>query len=97
MPCYATGSRQGDLELSLSESQKIATKSTQRLCATLEVFEQFEEFNLLPADVKRWWKSHKEVDARRKFKQRQLAKKKRLAAAAKKKLSAEERRALNLE
>lgn len=97
MPCYATGSRQGDLELSLNDAQKIATKATQRLCATLEVFEQYEEFNLLPADVKRWWRKHKEVDARRKFKARAIAKKKQLAAVAKRKLSPAERAALDLE
>lgn len=60
MPCYATGSREGDLMLSMRESQEEATKVTDLLCQVCRLAEV--DGRPLPAEVAVWWAKHKKID-----------------------------------
>lgn len=70
MPCYYTGSAEGDARLSEQEAHTETTKITDMLCRTLKAIEDRELepdlllIQLLPKDVQRWWKEHKKLDKR---------------------------------
>lgn len=60
MPCYITGTAEGDEKLFHDEEM---TKLTQMLCETLRALEASN--GKVPESVKSWWASHKKVDAKR--------------------------------
>ena len=66
MPCYLTGSREGDLALDAAETSKEVTKLTRMLCRVCKQAEGLKTFNRLPEEVQKWWKKHKKVDEQRK-------------------------------
>lgn len=73
MPCYVTGSREGDLELNAQEAQTEATKATRLLCSVMSAIDEAANNGVsmrhyLPADAVTWWAKHKKVDAKRKRK-----------------------------
>lgn len=82
MPCYATGSAEGDARLSEQEAHIETTKVTDMLCRTLSQLED-EEWDqnvqiirYLPKDVQRWWKEHKKLDKQRVIEEQKYKKQK---------------------
>ena len=77
MPCYMTGSYEGDLKLQKDELAEQATNVTQLLCTLCEEIELYnnglpKEFTCFrqfrfPSNVNQWWKKHKEIDRKRKL------------------------------
>ena len=71
MPCFYTGSAEGDAALASKESaEKLAKElsaTTDLLCTTLKQLESTSPAAIkkLPANVQDWWKEHKKVDQRR--------------------------------
>ena len=62
MPCYITGSREGDRELSMQELQATAGETHRLLCQLCRHYEVNQR--LLPPEIAIWWEKHKAVDAR---------------------------------
>lgn len=79
MPCYITGSSEGDARLELHETQKVAQKVTRLLCALCRAWERGDEN--MPEGVSEWWEEHKAIDEKR----RQEVIERRLAAEEKEK------------
>ncbi len=77
MPCYYTGSAEGDRALAWEESAKenaeTITKLTQLLCeACTELYKVdglSRSYNL-SKDLDKWWKEHQRVDKKNKTKRR---------------------------
>lgn len=61
MPCYYTGSAEGDAELRAEESRKLVTELTQMLCSLCEKIPEKD----LPQNVAKWYKKHRKVDEER--------------------------------
>ncbi len=80
MPCYYTGSAEGDAALAATEAkEKLASElstTTELLCTTLMQLESTspEAIKSLPANVQTWWKKHKKVDQRRPSKRKPKSK-----------------------
>lgn len=69
MPCYATGSREGDMELSLNESNKEVTKLTRLLCEAcgiivMEIDAEFKD--LASKRLNDWYTAHQKIDKNQK-------------------------------
>ncbi len=68
MPCYYTGSAEGDAQLAAKEAReelgKTITELNRYLCAACHVL----EINgwPFPRGLDKWWKKHKKIDAKRK-------------------------------
>lgn len=60
-----TGSREGDLELSLSESIAKGQTATRMLCDTMARLETAGRLKLASKDAREWWESHKKQDAKK--------------------------------
>lgn len=61
MPCYTTGSREGDLKLSVQESRKESSKNTDMLCRIIRGLSPHDR-ECLPNDIKAWWEKHEKID-----------------------------------
>ena len=96
MPCYLTGSLEGDLRLETSEAREQATLMTRRACAALEILTREGLLNELPSDVRDWWKKHQAIDLERKTREREQERIDEIARQAIAKLNEEEQRALGL-
>ena len=94
MPCYYTGSAEGDAELARSEMSTELTKVAQMLCALCENLENVRMDHLITGDTVEWWKEHKEIDQARAKREEKKAKKKALRKQALSKLTSEERAVL---
>lgn len=64
MPCYLTGSREGDMDLEMKELRARAQTVNAMLCEVCEVAEEHEFLDLLPVQVRAWWAQHKLQDER---------------------------------
>ena len=66
MPCYYTGSREGDLALSLEEARTQVTRLTRMLCeANKHIDEHSSDYHYVSVrspELDRWWKEHKVID-----------------------------------
>lgn len=62
MPCFYTGSAEGDARLNAAESHKALTKATRVLCKTCKWLEKSNLMDHSPSELKKWWTSHKKVD-----------------------------------
>lgn len=78
MPCTYTGSLEGDARLAAETSGRKLTEVTNMLCLTLREFEKFEEFENLPAHVRKWWREHKKLDTARRERDRQRLRRDRI-------------------
>lgn len=67
MPCYATGSAEGDARLDANEAQAELTKVSDLLCKACARM----DLHHIPmqASVRKWWDEHQEID-RKRLKQR---------------------------
>ncbi len=96
MPCYMTGTAEGDASLAASEAIQRTTELTRLLCMQLEALENTNNEHLIHRAVLPWWNHHKEIDQQRKNNVKKARENAKVAARAKKKLTREERAALGL-
>ena len=96
MPCYATGSAEGDAQLSAREARQEATENARAACDALAVLEQFVEFNQLKPATQRWWRRHKKIDRERRADEAARKNRKEVRQRGLSKLTAEEREELGL-
>ena len=100
MPCYATGSAEGDAILAASEASKRLTEVTDMLCSVMRALEKRgrdgERFieESCKTNVQKWWSDHKRIDAEKQRAAREEQNRRILAEQALKKLSPEELAAL---
>jgi len=64
MPCYLTGSPEGDARLTLQEAQENATNLCEMLCIACRYIEHKDL--TIPIEIQRWWSIHKKIDKKRK-------------------------------
>jgi hypothetical protein len=62
MPCYYTGSAEGDARLHAEEAQTELTKVTRLLCSAMKAAERQRFLSAMPNDVRQWWREHKKID-----------------------------------
>lgn len=92
MPCYITGSAEGDLRLHYNELHDSATQTNDMLC---RLCHECETQNVnLPKDIKEWYKKHKKQDKENKKREQKEVAKKFTKEKALSKLNKEEREAL---
>lgn len=69
MPCYATGSAEGDARLSAQEARAEATRVTALLCRACRIIEQrvckLKDGGPIMAELSAWWAKHQKVDRER--------------------------------
>lgn len=95
MPCYYTGSAEGDRALAATEkAEELATKLTQMTefaCEAMAIVEHQGFAKSCTYALRKWWQDHQKIDQQRKD-QEEARRKKALA-----KLTAEDRHALGLD
>lgn len=84
MPCYTTGSAEGDAHLAAQEAHEAATKASRAACDALNLIEQRGALSFVSADTLTWWREHQKTD------------RERLRREAMAKLTPAERRALGV-
>jgi hypothetical protein len=94
MPCYVTGSAEGDANLRAENARNLATELTDLLCETCKYMDKTGV--PLPNRTAKWWSKHQKIDSRRKRDEELDRDLKRTAASARKKLNAKEISALGL-
>lgn len=62
MPCYITGSSEGDQRLYAEEARKKAQHLTQMLCETCRRLEREGSLYILGSEIASWWIEHKKTD-----------------------------------
>lgn len=92
MPCYRTGSAEGDASLDASEARSDVTKLTRLLCNACELLED----NEIPirGSLREWWLNHLRIDNARAARVAAEMKRAKLRSVALAKLTPEERAAL---
>lgn len=97
MPCYYTGSAEGDARLAAREAHEKLTSMTEIACQAMAALESLDELKLMSAEANEWWQEHKAIDALRKSREvrkREKAEAKKKALA---KLSPDEKEVLGLD
>lgn len=65
MPCYFTGTAEGDRALEAQEAQENLTRVTRLLCIACKYI---DSQNLpIPEKIQNWWKKHKKIDKKTKI------------------------------
>jgi len=87
MPCYYTGSAEGDNALiakeALTKKTNTLSKVTAMLCKMCELYDDNDEANdndeikHMPDDIDKWWRKHKERDRKRKLTPKKVQRKKK--------------------
>jgi hypothetical protein len=67
MPCYYTGSAEGDRALSAQTTADALTEITDLLC---KLCRSIDADKPMPKAVKKWWAAHKKVDEAREQRER---------------------------
>ena len=62
MPCYYTGTAEGDARLAAQEATTELTEVTRLLCKAMKVVERERLLKSMPDDVRDWWREHKVID-----------------------------------
>lgn len=99
MPCFHTGSAEGDARLAAREAQKELTEVMQMLCYICAELDYQGTFNSVTAGlptIKEWWEEHKRIDMKRLAEEEEQKRQEAVAKRAKSKLTFEERKALGL-
>lgn len=65
MPCYLTGSREGDLELELRVLQTEATAATRAACDMAKAIGRGSVWPKLLLSTQNWIRKHEEIDRER--------------------------------
>lgn len=89
MPCYMTGSAEGDARLAADEARAQVTKLTEILCAQMRALEKVDP-GLIHKSAKAWWEEHKKIDAQRRTELEYMADRMRRKGQILKKLTDEE-------
>jgi hypothetical protein len=99
MPCYYTGSAEGDARLAAEEAQTALTNVTQMLCALMTLIETHHDYLMpdVPSNVRIWWDRHKEIDKKREAQRKREEKVYAARKAARAKLSRAERKLLGID
>lgn len=98
MPCYVTGSAEGDARLAEQEAQSRATDMARLLCEACGLLETYGYMSAVHTskDLRNWWNQHKEIDEQRIFAENRVQQRLELQKQALSKLTTEERKALGL-
>lgn len=64
MPCYTTGTAEGDARLSAERAAAEVTELTRILCAVGQQAVRYGWLLRLPASFQAWWAKHEEIDQR---------------------------------
>jgi hypothetical protein len=96
MPCYITGSQEGDLSLSLEEAHSKATELTNLLCMQCEALEATKNFHLMHFCVRKWWENHKKIDEDRRREEQKKIHLQTIKSKLMKQLTQDEKEALGL-
>lgn len=96
MPCYATGSAEGDARLAAKEANGKLTETTRLLCEACRLLEQNNIIDAASRKLIRWWIAHKKTDKERIERELQEKRREQVRKEALSKLSDEERRVLGL-
>lgn len=94
MPCYYTGSAEGDVNLAATEARESLTKVTAMLCDTLDEVEREGILHFCSPETQAWWAEHQRIDAIRIEKEESEETQRKLREEGLAKLSPEERTAL---
>ncbi len=97
MPCYVTGTAEGDARLAADDARQAATRLSELLCMQLRALDETGHENLIHGAVRPWWDEHKRIDQERVEAEKTRRETQKIARAAKRKLTGAERRALGLE
>lgn len=75
MPCFVTGSAEGDAQLAASEAREAATLATRLLCGVMERISPMQRGDLyrLVAGLQPWWEKHQQIDRDRKAREAEYA------------------------
>ena len=96
MPCYYTGSAEGDAKLAAQETHKKLTEVTRVACEALRMIEHMGDLGGLTAETRGWWIEHKKVDVERIAAEKRKTTKRKLQQSGLSKLTKEEKDALGL-
>ena len=101
MPCYVTGSAEGDAHLAAQEANEEATRVTEMLCSVMRNLDNLGLSRFAPGNVQDWWKKHKRIDQQREEREAREKEKSKSVRLKRLKtelagLSAEERKILGL-
>ena len=77
MPCYMTGSLEGDLRMSLEEYQEKAGGLTRILCKVCDKATKNGTFKDLPKEARLWYAKHELIDRERKREEARLERERR--------------------
>lgn len=80
MPCYVTGSAEGDAQLAAREAREAATLATRLLCEVMEVLPDGIRDGLYLAvpGLPVWWSKHQQIDRERKAREAEYARREEL-------------------
>jgi hypothetical protein len=99
MPCYATGSAEGDAALDAREARQELTRVTRIACELAEAIRgsgQAFWFDRLSKETQMWIREHDKIDKQRRREQNEVEERDRNRRRALKKLTTAERKALGL-
>jgi hypothetical protein len=99
MPCFITGTAEGDARLAASDARSQATEYNAMLCTTLSYLKEHYGYVLEALladnqDIAQYWIAHLAVDAERKL--REQERREDLVTSALNKLTDEEKQALGV-
>lgn len=94
MPCYYTGSREGDLALAAQETREALTKVTRVACELLSLMPGYGDgaWDEISPEVIAWCKEHQRKDRQRRANERKARETKKKREQALAKLTPAERR-----
>lgn len=98
MPCYATGSAEGDARLTAEEQYSAATEATRAACEMAKLLRSKgpKSFSKLSLQTRAWVEKHDKIDEERIERDLEETKRKSKIAKALNKLSTEDKEALGL-
>lgn len=96
MPCYMTGSAEGDARLSAEEAEGRASKATRAACEMARLLKGTALFQRLSPKTLEWVKEHAKIDRERRKEEKRERAEKELEKRARAKLTKAERRALGI-
>lgn len=95
MPCYVTGSAEGDARLAASEARERCTTLTRLLCEAMDHLTA-KQSRLWSDELSQWWAEHQRIDEERKRSEAAERLRRSIAYRAINKLNEAERLALGL-
>lgn len=94
MPCYATGSAEGDAQLAAAEVREELARVTRVACELAEFARDFKR--AFSKETTEWMADHARLDRARKLREQAREEERRIKNSALKKLSTKERKLLGV-